>query len=243
MKRPIVWALAAALLVPALASAQDPTAPPPPAARYTVSPFLGYAFGFTQKGTVHVVSQGGSDAADYNRHVGGGMMPGISFEYRLPGRFGAAAAVAYSKRGQERISTNYLDVAPLHSNGSTLWLAKVAATLELADVDPDMRLHYATAQLSAGPALLREVPDGTTGRAAVNSVALNVAATGEMPLPWKGFSVRGAFEDYIAQMPMTDVSVQLAADMTGQFGQAISADLSRPTVSLFVIRAGLSYRF
>lgn len=243
MKRPIVWALAAALLVPALASAQDPTAPSPPSPRYNVSPFLGYAFGYTQKGTVHVVSEGGSDAADYSRKVGGGIAPGIAFEYRLPGRFGAAAAVAYNKRGQERISTNYLDVAPLYSNGSTLWLMKLAATMELADVDPDLRLHYAQAQLSAGPALLREVPNSTTGRAAVNTVAFNVAATGEVPLPWKGFSVRGAFEDYIAQMPMTDVSVQLAADMSGQFGQAISAELSRPTVQIIVIRAGLSYRF
>lgn len=242
MKRRIVWALAAALLVPALASAQDPTAPPP-APRFTVSPYLGYAFSFTQKGTVHVVSQGGTDAADYDRHVAGGVMPGIAMEYRLPGRFGVSGGVAYNKRGSERISTNYLDVAPLFSNGSALWLAKLAATMELADVDPDMRLHYAQAQLSAGPALVREVPDASTGRAAVNAMALNVAATAEMPLPWKGFSVRGAFEDYLVQMPMTDVSVQLAADMSGQFGQAIGAELSRPTVNLFVIRAGLSYRF
>ncbi len=242
MKRQIVWALAAVLLAPALASAQDPAAPASTLG-LTISPFLGYAFSYTQKGVVHVLSQGGTDAADYERRVDGGMMPGITVEYRLPGHFGAAATLAYNKRGQESLSTNYLDVAPLYSNGSRLWFAKAALTMDFAQAEPDMRLHSATAQLSAGPALVREVPSGSTGREAVNAFAFNAAATAELPLPWKGFTVRGAFEDYMTWLPMTGVSAQLAMDMSDKFNQAINAELSRPTTHMYVVRAGLSYRF
>lgn len=241
MKRPIVWALAVALLVPALASAQDPFAPPP--TRFTVSPFLGYAFGYTQRGTAHFTSAAGVGAADYERHVDGGMMPGIAVEYRMPGRFGANASFAYNKRGQETVSTDYVDLAPMYSNGSALWLIKAAATMELTESSPDLTLRHIEGQLSAGPALIREVPDATTGRPAVNSIGVNVAAAAEVPLPWKGFAFRGAFEDYIAGLPLTDVGVQLGTDVSGQAGQAISAELSRPTTHLYVIRAGLSYHF
>jgi hypothetical protein len=240
MRRPFVLALAAALALPAAARAQFADAPTPQ--RFTISPFLGYAFTYTQKGTVHLTDTHGTNAADYQRQVGGGIMPGVSVEYRMPGRFGAAATVAYNKRGGETLATNYVDVPVLSSPGGSMWFARGSLTMQLYD-NSDMQLHQSTAQVSVGPALVRDVPASASGRPAINAFAVSAAANAELPLPWKGFSFRAAVEDYVAFLSRADLSVQLGSDISANSGQAVAADLSGGATHLYAIRAGLSYRF
>ncbi len=240
MMRRMLFALAIAFACPALAVAQEIGSAPPP--RFTVSPFLGYAFSYTQKGTVILTDKDGSYSAGYERHVGGGMMPGVAVEYRAPGRFGASAALAYNHRGDESLSTDYVDVAPLYSPGAAMWFARAAVTMELKD-DDDMRLHQPQGQLSLGPALVREVPDARTGRLSYNAFAVNGAATAELPLPWKGFSFRASFEDYMAYLPKGDVGVQLASDLFVQTGRPFAADLGGGATHLYVIQGEVAYHF
>ena len=241
MKRRMLIALAAALVCPTLSVAQERAVSPQP--RFTISPFLGYAFSYTQRGTVRFVDSQGVYAADYVRQVKGGWMPGVSAEYRLPGRFGASASAAYNHRGDESLSTNFIDVAPLYSSGGSMWFLRGAVTMDLKEDDADLRITQPTGRVSLGPALVREVPDAKTGRPATNAFALNGAATAELPLPWKGFAFRATFEDYMAFLPRGDLGVQLGADLTSQVGHAFGAELSGGATNLYVLQAGLSYNF
>ncbi len=242
MTRRMLIALAAALACPAVVAAQEYAAPPQP--HFTIAPFLGYAFTYTQRGTVRFTDAQGTYAADYDRQVQGGWMPGAMVEYHLPGRFGLSAAVAYNKRGEESFTTDFIDVAPLYSTGTKMWFLRGAITMDLAEHDADdLRIIHPSAHLSVGPALVREVPDAASGRPASNAFALNGAAEAELPLPWKGFGVRASFEDYMSYLPRGDIAIQLGADLTSQVGHAFAAELSGGATHLYVMRAGLAYHF
>ncbi len=238
MKRRMVIALAAALACPIAVAAQEPATQP----RFTISPFLGYAFTYTQHGTVTFTDAQGNYTADYTREVEGGWMPGVEAEYHLPGRFGVSAAIAYNRRGDESFNTDFVDVSPLSSHGSKMYFLRAALTLDLRESE-DMRVTHPTAHLSVGPAIVREVPDAVTGRPSYNAFAMNGAANAEMPLPWKGFSVRASLEDYMAYLPRGDLAVQLATNLSSQLNAAYAADLTGGPTHLYVLRAGLSYHF
>jgi len=240
MKRRMLVALAIALSCPAVAVAQEEQPAPP--SRLTIMPFLGYAFTYTQTGTVHFTDVTGTYVADYQREVQGGMMPGVDVELRTPGHFGLSAALAYNHRGNESLSTDFIDVAPLYSSGSAMWFLRGAVTMELRE-DNDMRLAAPTAELRVGPALVREIPDAYTGRSAANALALNAAATAELPLPWKGFAARGTFEDYMTYLPKGDVAVQLGMDVGSQVGRPVAAQLSGGATHLYVAQVGVAYHF
>jgi len=239
MKRRMLVALAIALSCPVVAVAQEEPSPP---ARLTIMPFLGYAFTYTQKGTVHFTDVRGTYAADYERQVEGGVMPGVDVELRAPGRFGLSAALAYNHRGNETLSTDFVDVAPLYSSGAAMWFLRGAVTMELRE-DSDMRLAQPTAELRVGPAILRESPDAYTGRSAYNALAINAGASAELPLPWKGFAARGTFEDYMAFLPTGDVGVQLGMDVSTQIGRPVAAQLSGGATHLYVAQVGVAYHF
>ncbi len=239
MKRRMVIALAAALACPIAVAAQEPAAQQP---HFTISPFLGYAFTYTQHGTVTFTDAQGNYVADYRRQVEGGWMPGVEAAYHLPGRFGVSAAVAYNKRGEESFSTDIVD-ASLTAKDAKMYFLRAALTLDLREPEPGMQIAHPLAHLSVGPAIVREVPPATTGRPAYNAFAVNAAANAEMPLPWKGFAVRAAFEDYMAYLPRGDLAVQLASSVSSQTSGAYAADLTGGATHLYVLRAGLSYRF
>ena len=244
MKRQIVLALAALLVLPALALSQETSAP---ARRLTVSPFLGYAFSYAQKGTARltVFDQSGSQTAigEYDRQVTGGIMPGVAVDYDLPGRWGASAAFAYNQRGDESVSLDYYDVAPLFTAGSALWLVRAAATMDLLQEESDLQIHHPVAQLYFGPAFMREVPAGGAGRPARNVLGLNGGANIELALPWKGFSARGTFEDYMSHGSNDNVAVQLGSDLSTQTGLTTVAQMTHGLTNMYVVRAGLSYTF
>lgn len=239
MRRRIAAVLAAALACPAFVGAQEAA---PAAPRFTISPFLGYAFAYNQSGTVRFIDTKGTYAAQFKRQVAGGIMPGIALEARGFGRFGLSVAGAYNRRGDETLSTDFVEVAPMFSSGSDLWFARAAVTMDLAETD-DLQLHKLTGRVSVGPALVREVPAVETGRLASNAFAINGSVVAEAPLPWNGFSFRGAFEDYMAYLPRADVAVQLGRDVSGQLGHAYGTELSGGATHLYVIRGGISYRF
>jgi hypothetical protein len=241
MRRRIAVALAAALALPVVASAQDIA--PPPQQRFTISPFLGYAFNFHQKGTVRFTDSKGTYVANYVRDVAGGTVPGVSVEYKATNRFGVQVAGAYNRRGEESLSTDFVELAPLFSPGGTFWFARAAVSMDFYEGDDDVRLFKPSAQVSVGPALVREVPALASGRLASNSFAVHAAASGELPLPWKGFSVRGAFEDYMSYLPHTEVAFQLGTDVSQQLGQLYAAELSSGPTHMYMVRAGISYRF
>ncbi len=244
MKRPYVLALAASLVLPAFAVAQEARAP---ARRLTVSPFLGYAFTTTQKGTARVTvyspTATNSNTGAYERQVKGGVMPGLVVDYDLPGRFGASAAFAYNKRGDETVSLDFYDVSPMYTAGSTLWLVRAAATMDLLQQDTDLQIHHPDAQLFAGPVYVREVPDAVTGRPATNAFGLNAGANVDMALPWKGFSVRGTLEDYMTHASMSGVATQLGTDLSTQTSYATEAVMTHGISHMYVARVGLTYTF
>lgn len=249
MTRRIVLALAAALALPTFSAAQEP-ASKSPATRVTVSPFLGYAFAFEQKGTVDIsgldsnlrhVSYSGS----YSRRVAGGMMPGLIVDVRLPGRFGASFAGAYNKRGTETLSTQFVELPPLEEPGETFWFTRAALTMELTDEGEDLRVYHPTAQISVGPAFIRTVPASVSSanRTTTNTVGLNAAANMELPTAWKGLSVRAAMEDYVADLPNDGAALDLGTDINGKIDGTYYATLTRRMTHMFAIRLGLAYRF
>jgi len=240
MKRRMVIALAAALACPTLAAAQERALPRQTG--FAISPFLGYAFAYSQHGTVRFTDiQGGVYRATYNRRVDGGVMPGLALEYQ-PGRFGFSAAAAYNRRGEETLATDFADVLPLYSPGGSMWFFRGTLTIDLREAEDDLRIAHPTARLSLGPAMVRDVPDTATGRAPRNAFAVSGAASAELPL-LKGLGLRGSFEDYVAFLPLADVGVQLGENVSGQFGQPFAADLRGGVAHLFVVRAALSYHF
>ncbi len=240
MKRQIVLALAALLVLPALALSQETSAP---AKRFTVSPFLGYAFTYTQKGAVGLSSPTLALTGTYQREVKGGVMPGIALDYDLPGRFGASAAFAYNKRGTETVTLDDPNMAPMYNPGETLWFVRAAVTMDLLQSDPDLQIHHPLGRLFAGPAFVREVPASVTGRSSANAIGLNLGAIVELPLPWEGFSVQGAFEDYMSHISNAGVATQLGSQYTFDRAELVTADMTHGLTNMYAIRAGLSYKF
>ncbi len=237
MKRRMVIALAAALACPLAVAAQER---PSTLGHIKVSPFLGYAFAYTQSGTVTFTDAMGNYEGQYKRVVEGGWMPGAEVEIHFPGRFGLSGAVAYNKRGEETLRTELVDV-PIASHGSKMYFARAALTLDLRESDPGMQVTHPYAHLSVGPAILREEPDALTGRSPYNAFAMNGAANAEMPLPWKGFAVRVALEDYMAYLPRGDVAMALATSLSTQSAGNFAAEVTGGPTHLYVLRAGLTF--
>ncbi len=246
MKRQIVLALAALFALPAFALSQEASAP---ARRITVSPFLGYGFSYTQKGTTRLTeflpgppATTRSDVGPYERQVKGGVMVGLTADYDLRGPFGASVAFAYNKRGDETVSLDYYDVAPMYTAGSALWMARAAATMDLIQENTDLQIHHPTAQLFFGPAFMREVPAAGT-RPARNVLGLNGGANIELALPWKGYTVRGTFEDYMSHGSNDAVAVQLGSDLTSQGPNLTEAQMTHGLTNMYAVRIGLTYTF
>jgi len=134
-------------------------------------------------------------------------------------------------------------VAPLFTAGSALWLVRAAATMDLLQEESDLQIHHPVAQLYFGPAFMREVPAGGAGRPARNVLGLNGGANIELALPWKGFSARGTFEDYMSHGSNDNVAVQLGSDLSTQTGLTTVAQMTHGLTNMYVVRAGLSYTF
>lgn len=245
--RSIVFALAAAALLPGIAAAQA-VAPPlvdaPAAPRFTFSPFIGYAFTSTQKGTVAARVRGQLGTADYERQIGGGVMAGATMEARVSKLFSVVGMAAVNPRGTVRTRTGFADLEDREQPGGTYWIARAGLQLGLRETDPGMQQHTAVGALSVSPAVIRQqASDAYDAIPSATRYGMNAAATVELPLPWKGFAVRAVAEDYMLFGDDPSASVQMSEWVTRKAGSPALAQISAGAVHLYAVRAGLSYHF
>ena len=74
-------------------------------------------------------------------------------------------------------------------------------------------------------------------------LGLSGGANVELALPWKGFSARGTFEDYMSHGSNDNVAVQLGSDLSTQTGLTTVAQMTHGVTNMYAVRIGLSYTF
>lgn len=243
--RPIAFAIGALALLPSLARAQESVIDPPPPSRFTVTPFLGYGFGFTQNGTVQLRVDDASATADYQRQERGGVIVGVTGEARLRGPFRAVATLAVHPRGDVTTRTTFPNVEDRQEPGGTMYLGKLGLRMDFHETDPAMQQHRAAAALSLGPALVHESFDDPqdVGRGSTTRLAVNAGAVTELPLPWKNASFNATFEDYVLFLDDAAAASQMSQWVIRTTGTPAVAQVSAGAAHLFVARAGIAFRF
>ncbi|HET9982131.1 MAG TPA: hypothetical protein VFQ38_01025 [Longimicrobiales bacterium] len=243
--RPIAFAIGAMALLPSLARAQESVVDPPPPSRFTVTPFLGYGFSYTQNGTVQLQVQTSSGTADYQRQERGGAIVGVTGGAHLRGPFSAVATLAVNPRGTVTTRTTFPAVEDRQEPGGTMYIGKLGLRMDFHETDAGMQQHRASAALSFGPALVHESLDDPqdVGRGSMTRLAVNAGAVAELPLPWKNASFSATVEDYVLFLDDAAAASQMSQWVIRKTGLPAVAQVSAGSAHLYVARAGVSFRF
>jgi hypothetical protein len=244
MKRHLVVAFAALLVVPRLAAAQasDPGWGP----KLRITPFVGISPSFTQAGEAIVLTDAGFRTHDYDLDFASGFGLGIAAEYRLWNRFAVIASGMWSSRGDSELF-DFEDELIYEVDGTNLWMAKAALAVRLREVDPDLQLRRLNASVFAGPAIIYDSPKEeafTPPEAAESNIhfALNMGAEAEMPFSNNKMAFVLGLEDNMIFWDNDNTVGRVASAIRLQHpGAAIAVETNRS--HLWVFRMGLAWRF
>lgn len=243
MKRHLVVALAALLVVPRFADAQANEAGWGPKLRIT--PFVGVSPSFDQAGEAVVLTTGGAAVHDYELRFASGFGMGLAAEVRLWNRFGIMASGMWSSRGDGEL-VDFEDEILYEVDGTNLWVAKAALSMRLREIDPELQLRRLNASIYAGPAIVhdrpkREVFTAPAAGVAKTHLALNLGAEAEMPFSNNKMAFVLGLEDYMIFWDDDDARGRVEGTIQQRTPDV--AVLVEPKRShLWMLRFGLTWR-
>jgi hypothetical protein len=243
MKRHLVVAFAALMVMPHLVAAQatdDGWGP-----KLRITPFLALGPSFTQEGEASVLpSNSPLSEREYELRYGSGFGLGVAAEYRLWNRFGVLASGMWLSRNDGELE--FVDVITYEGESTNMWIVKGALSVRLRDEDKELQLHRLNASIYAGPAFILDRPktEPTTPAGATeneNLFALNFGAEAEYPFSNNKLGVMLGLEDYMIfwddDAALARVSAPILFDDPG------AAVAVEPRFShLWVVRLGLTWR-
>ena len=243
MKRHLVVAFAALLVVPRLAAAQASDVGWGPKLRIT--PFVGVSPSFVQTGEAVVLTNSGIATHDYDLDFASGFGMGLNVEYNFWNRFAVVGGGMWSSRSDGEL-VDFEDERIYEIDGANFWIAKAALAVRLREIDPDLQLRRLNASLYAGPAIIHDRPKKelfTPPAAGVtqNHIALNMGAEAEMPFSNNKMAWVLALEDYMIFWDNDDARGRVEGTL-----QAVTPDAAvavEPRKShLWILRFGLTWR-
>lgn len=199
MKRHLVVALAALVVIPCSAAAQASDSGWGPTLRIT--PFIALSPSFTQEGEAVVLTSTSFSQHDYELNFASGLGLGLGAEYRFWNRFSLLGSAMWSGRGDGEL-IDFEDDIVYEVDGTNLFLVKAAVGVRLAEIDPELQLRRLNALIYAGPAIVHDRPkkEAFTPPAAAtvqNQFALNMGAEAEMPFSNNKLAFTFGLEDYM----------------------------------------------
>jgi hypothetical protein len=244
MKRHLVVAFAALLILPRLAAAQASDVGWGPALRIT--PFVAVSPNFKQTGEAVVFTDNGISSHEYEMRFASGFGLGVAAEYRFWNRFTVLASGMWSSRGDGEL-VDFEDELIYEVDGTNLFLAKGAVSMRLREIDPDLQLRRLNASLYAGPAIVHDRPKKelfTPAAAAVakTHMALNMGAEAEMPISNNKMAFVLGLEDYMIFWDNDDARGRVEGTLQRQIPDATVAVEAKRS-HLWALRFGLTWRF
>ena len=242
-RRVALCALAAAMLLPAAAGAQnlyvDTESVWGPKLR--VTPFVGWAPGLTrtENWTVFTDQAVASEAID--NVLDPGLATGLTAEYRVWERFSVIGGGVYITRGD---TESYISTEPVGflQEGSNFLFLKLGAAMALREPTSDLQLRPLRASIFIAPTYMREMPREDLFVDEIflnptNSFGINFGFDGEMIVNDR-LSVQAALEDYVTGWD--DDELGLRADAYyAQNGFTTATIVDSGTSHQWLIRLGL----
>jgi hypothetical protein len=243
MKRVIVAAVAACILLPHAGAAQNPALIERPVwgPKIQVTPFVGFAAAASRVEHWRFDGPLGSAREDFEVELASGPAGGVTVEMQAVERLAVIGSVAFLTRGEtlERSRTSNLTY---RHEGSNFVFAKAALALRLRESISELQMHNLSGTIFVGPAFVREMPRSDPGAPAPlleasNYFGLNAGLDVVVPLPFEGFTLQAGVEDYYIRWNDAELARRNDAIVPG-ITSAVETD---PTHNI-VFRAGLSVR-
>lgn len=243
MKRHLVVALAALVVIPGSAAAQasDPGWGP----TLRITPFVGLSPSFKQKGEAVVLTTTSFSQHDYELNFGSGLGVGVGAEYRFFNRFSVLGSAMWSGRGDSEL-IDHEDQLIYEVDGTNLWIFKGALGVRLRELDPELQLRRLNAIIYAGPAFVHDRPKRTAFTPSSagefqNYFAINMGAEAEMPFSNNKLAFTLGLEDYMLLVGEDDARGRVEGTIQTRTPDAtvlVEPDRSH----LWVLRLGLTWR-
>lgn len=249
-----VLVLAGALALPAVAAAQvtGVDAPPSPdlvpAARFTVTPWVGYRLPTGFDDVAALAENGSTFRVRTSR--GGNVAVGLNGEARVYGPVNAVVSLGFSPADEDQVV--FTDANGTRDGyileGPAVTFLKAGVQYRLPDPVPDNRRYHPAAFITVAPAVVwSNYPELEGFTDNVNSTrrefALNLGVDAVTMLNSRGVALSFGVEDYITFLDRDRIRVreaELGSDFLGE-DAAFNVDYSTSNILLF--RAGVSWRF
>jgi hypothetical protein len=244
MKRHLVGALAALVILPQLAAAQSGEGFWGPLIRIT--PFVGISPNFKQTGEAVVATSTDISVHDYEVRFASGFGMGVAGEFRFWNRFSVIGSAMWSSRGDGEL-LDFEDEVRYEIDGTNFWMAKAGVSMKLREVVPDMQLRRLNASLYIAPAIIHDRPKVEIFTPAAASVAythpaINIGAEAEMPISNNKMAFVLGLEDYMVFWDDAKARGRVEGTIQQRSPDATVAVETRRS-QLWVLRAGLTWRF
>lgn len=251
-----VLALAGLLALPSLAAAQSngslPAIPNPyqlPPARFSITPFVGIRVPYGT-GDEYVSTQSQGTYLVREERAGGAMV-GAEVQGQVRGPVGVTGSLAYGGGGSTSITLTDQngDATPLTTSGPRMWMGKLAVTYQLPDPRPDDRRFHPAAFLVAGPALVRtdfknDDHLGADWGKGTNNWGLDLGVhTATMVGRSSRLALHLGVEDFLTFWNTERFEAREAAVYGSYFGENTAVRIDYSSTNVFMVRAGLSFRF
>jgi hypothetical protein len=250
MLRYLLVLIAAATLTagPLPAQFREPT----PYTRVSITPVLGYRFGYTARVEATVYTQQEAAFAQFEEERGGGHVVGGEAQVHVTGPLGVYTSALYATPADNRVLED--GYPPQDFTGPAVWFASAGITVQLPEPMPDYRRFPFVSSLQVGPAIVREVPrqaplppdhplyEPTPWRA-INHLAINAGLQVNATLGSPNVALHVTLHDFVTFWNERAVADQLQRAYREQLGLDVTADYRLPVSHQFQARAGISFRF
>jgi hypothetical protein len=244
MKRIIVAALAAMIILPTYSSAQMYQLDRPQwGPRIRVTPFIGFAPAVSRTEQWTFLANGFAVDDRYDVQLATGPAAGVSVETQLVERLALMVSAAWVTRGETIEESRGTSTRFVH-NGSNFLFGKAALALRLREQVSELQVHTLTGTLFVGPAVVREMPKADPS--APNPVLLdpsmyygvNFGLDALIPVVSDKVTFQAGVEDYYIWWNDTEMARRNDIAAGGTVQSAVTTDPSHN----WLIRAGVSLR-
>ncbi len=247
VRRVMMGALVAALLLPAAAGAQSvPTSSDGWGPRLRLAPYGAWAVALTRSEDTFVTPATGAPYFEtHDVQLGDGPGFGVIADYRVAGRFSWHGGAALVFRGDTR---HYVDQQPTtywEQDGSNVLLVKLGLGIHLREPVSELQRRQLSASVFVAPTFLRDMPrteiafNGET-LGASNAFGVNFGFDGEMPLT-PALAVQFGLEDYLVWWDDDALARWADAFWTGPLGELATTEVSTGPSHNVLVRLGLRF--
>ena len=238
VRRVIMGALVAALLLPAAAAAQSiPVLNSVNwGARVRVSPFVGWGFSQTRNEETVVLSSQGAYFEEHDVVLGAGPVAGAVADIRFYRRFSVHAGAAVQLRDDTEHFVTQRPGEFYVEEGANSFMAKLGLAVHLREPESDLQLRQLAASVFVAPAFVRE----GHSLGAMNNWGVNFGFDGNVPVTPR-LTFQFGLEDTLFWWDEEELAVRADEFYAGALGQTVLTEVSASPGNNWMLRLGLSF--